>query len=962
MEHMIDNDIDVCFLQETFLSVNDSVKVQEVRDYGFNIMSKPRPRHGGGTAIIYKNNVKLQVNNHVPKYKTFEVMEATLQTKDELLRLTNIYRPPYSKKNRYTPKSFLQEFEEYLDSLDEKTGTSIIVGDINIHAEKVYSLDTIRYKELLNNAMLSQHINCPTHDEGGTLDHVITSVHLDSKIKDIEVVESGTLSDHFFVSFSISDCTLPKPVTSEKVLHYRNFRDINVETFKKDICNSVLNQSDHFTSLDDACALYQETLTDIMDRHCPVVKKTIKPRHHPWFDDSLRDLRRKRRAAERRFRKCKSPEARLDYINLRNKFSRMEYGKKTSFHRRAFKDCSSDIKKTFQKINKLTGVESKHIPETSNTSELSEDFKDFFSDKVSNIRKNVEDLQNSTVNNHDDDDDASLPCPESFKDFRPLSLEELEGTIKGMSNKFCELDPIPTWLLKSCLPELSKILLYIVNSSITQGTFPTSMKHAIIKPALKKYNADPDSLKNYRPISNLSFLSKMLERVVLDQLNCYLEQQNLFCPEQSGYRPHHSCETLLIRMKEDIVNNIDHRRTIALLLLDLSSAFDTIDHDLLIRKLQEQYGTTGNALAWFKSYLAGRTFAVGIKDVKSTIGYLLFGVPQGSILGPVLFVLYTKDLHKIATKHGLTIKLYADDSQLYIGFSSANAAEVNDVLKRIECCLKDIKQWMVQNFMKLNEDKTEFILLGAKNDMKKIGSLTLEVDGTLITNITCDGDAAKSLGVMMDENMNMQRQIAEVRKKCAWQLSNLYKIRRYLTINLKIMLVKTLIISKLDYCNALYAGLPKTQIKRLNGVLRNCIRFIYDLKTQGGEDLDKYFVKAHILPVDKRIEFKICLFIHKALHAKVPDYLESLIEVYQPAISALRNAKDKYLLAYPPLTKLNKKKLCSQQFSHHAPTLWNSLPYIIRSCQKTNDFKSKLKTYFFREAFGDLCDDKNLTP
>ena len=132
MEHMIDNDIDVCFLQETFLSVNDSVKVQEVRDYGFNIMSKPRPRHGGGTAIIYKNNVKLQVNNHVPKYKTFEVMEATLQTKDELLRLTNIYRPPYSKKNRYTPKSFLQEFEEYLDSLDEKTGTSIIVDNFNI--------------------------------------------------------------------------------------------------------------------------------------------------------------------------------------------------------------------------------------------------------------------------------------------------------------------------------------------------------------------------------------------------------------------------------------------------------------------------------------------------------------------------------------------------------------------------------------------------------------------------------------------------------------------------------------------------------------------------------------------------------------------------------------------------------------------------------------------------------------
>ena len=372
-----------------------------------------------------------------------------------------------------------------------------------------------------------------------------------------------------------------------------------------------------------------------------------------------------------------------------------------------------------------------------------------------------------------------------------------------MSSKFCELDPIPTWLLKNCLPELSNILLYIVNSSLSGGTFPASMKHAIVKPALKKYNADPDSLKNYRPISNLPFVSKMLERVVLDQLNDYLEQQNLFCSEQSGYRPHHSCETLLIRMNEDIISNIDHKRTIALLLLDLSAAFDTIDHDILLSKLTEQYGTTGNALTWFRSYLTGRTFAVGVKDVKSTIGYLVFGVPQGSILGPVLFVLYTKDLQKITAKHGLIVKLYADDSQLYIGFSAANATEIDGVRKRIECCLKDIKRWMVQNFMKLNEDKTEFILLGTKNDLKKVGSLTLDVDGTLIKNITCNGDAGKSLGVMIDENMDMKRQIADVRKKCAWQLSNLYKIRRYLTTNLKIMLIKTLIISKLDYCNAL---------------------------------------------------------------------------------------------------------------------------------------------------------------
>ena len=960
MEHMIDNDIDICFLQETFLSHNDSVKAQEVRDYGFNIISKPRLRHGGGTAVVYKSNVTLQINNHLPKYKTFEVMEATLQTKGELLRLCNIYRAPYSKKNRHTAKSFLQEFEGYLDSLEEKTGTPIIVGDFNIHVEKAFALDTLRYKELLDTAMLSQHIDCPTHIDGGTLDHVITSFNLDARINNIDVKESGTLSDHFFVSFSISECTLPKPIRNDKILHYRNFRNIKVEDFKKDVQNSVLNQPEQFTSLEEACVLYQETLTDLMDKHCSVLKKKIKPRHHPWFDESLRSLRRKRRAAERKFRKSNTHEARMEYINLRKQFSKMEYGKKTSFHRKAFNDCSSDSRKIFQKISELTGVENKHLPEASNTQKLSEDFKGFFSDKVSQIRHDVENLQKISGKDQCDDSEASLPCSSNFGDFRVLSPHELKNTIKKMSNKFCELDPIPTWLLKNCLPELSKILLYVVNNSLSGGVFPEAMKHAIVKPSLKKYNADPDSLKNYRPISNLSFVSKILERVVLDQFNEYLEDHNLFCSEQSGYRPHHSCKTLLIRMNEDIVSGIDQKKTIALLLLDLSAAFDTIDHDILVNKLNEHYGTTGNALAWFKSYLTGRTFAVGVKDIKSSIGYLLFGVPQGSILGPVLFVLYTKELQEIAARYGLIIKLYADDSQLYIGFSAANHTEVDDVLKKIECCLQDIKKWMVQNFMKLNEDKTEFILLGSKNDLKDIGSLTLDVDGTLIKSITCGGEAGKSLGIMIDENMNMRRQVADVRKKCSWQLSNLYKIRRYLTVNLKIMLVKTLVISKLDYCNALYAGLPKTQIKKLNGILRNCIRFIYDLQTQYGEDLDKYFVKAHILPMDKRIQFKVCLFVHKALHAKVPGYLESIIKVYHPAISSLRNAKDTYLLASPPLSSLKNKKLSAQQFSHHAPALWNCLPYGIRSCQNTNDFKSKLKTHFFRDAFGDLCDDKNL--
>ena len=255
-------------------------------------------------------------------------------------------------------------------------------------------------------------------------------------------------------------------------------------------------------------------------------------------------------------------------------------------------------------------------------------------------------------------------------------------------------------------------------------------------------------------------------------------------------------------MCDDINREIGAGNVVIVVLLDLSAAFDTIDHTVLLEKLLNDYGVTGSALQWMKSYLEKRYFCVKIDDTLSSFLELLFGVPQGSLLGPILFILYIKAPQKIAGKYGLDIQLYADDSQLYISFHPNRASQFTDVQDRTNRCLAEIKVWMVNNFMKLKQCE-----------------LSLQIGSTTILPTECKGDSWKSLGVKFDESLNMERQINSVKKKCSWTMMNLRTIGRYLDEGIKLMMVKQLVISKIDYCNSLYMNLPKTRLKKLKSIL-----------------------------------------------------------------------------------------------------------------------------------------------
>ena len=498
---------------------------------------------------------------------------------------------------------------------------------------------------------------------------------------------------------------------------------------------------------------------------------------------------------------------------------------------------------------------------------------------------------------------------------------------------------MPTSVLKQTADLLAPFITELFSRSLTAGHFPAGYKQALITPIIKKPGLDAGDVSSYRPISNLPVMSKLLERLVARQLMEFLSAHDLLPPLHSGFRAGHSTEAALLRVLSDILQAVDRGDVAALILLDLSAAFDTVDHDILLQRLQLSFGIDGTAHRWFTTYLTGRSQCVRRGHNMSAVSRLQCGVPQGSVLGPILFVLYTADLISLVENSGLLPHLYADDTQVY---GSCRPSAIAAFSVKLSQCLDDVAMWMSSNRLQLNSDKTEVLWCATGRRQHQLPTEALPVNGAPVLPVT----SVRNLGIYIDADLVMRTHVQRTVSCCFATLRQLRQIRRCVSADTLRTLVVSLVLSRLDYGNSVLAGLPAYLCHRLQSVLNASARLICNLRRY--DSVTDALASLHWLRIEQRIKFKLAVLTYKVLHGTAPTYLGPLVRVSDlPGRQTLRSAATNRLVAPPA----RLSTVGTRAFAVAGPAVWNSLPQNITSAGTLGDFRRHLKTHLFAQSF-----------
>jgi hypothetical protein len=654
-----------------------------------------------------------------------------------------------------------------------------------------------------------------------------------------------------------------------------------------------------------------------------------------WYSKEVRGIKREMKRIERKWRKRKSQELKDKFHCLKIRWQDGIKKARMMYYRNLVLEWKSDPKKLWSLIN---GPMLHRSPDNGNVLinspaenlRKSNEFCQFFTSKIQVIVSSIEEESACLEMKNPFLHDVYAPST-SLSKFEMVSLRGLHRVILTLPKKTCCLDVIRTDVMLKCMDAIDGALVQVVNSCIAHG-IPELYKQTVITPVLKNAKMDKKALESFRPVSSLPFIAKIVEKLIAVQLTRHFESNTLMDNRQSAYRVNDSTEMALLRIHNDILMAIDKKMVTVLVQIDMSAAFDSIKHDILIKRLSNM-GVVDDSLEWLKNYLHQRMQFVKIGTATSAPMALKYGIPQGSILGPLLFNIYVTPMGRLIRQHGIEYMVYADDTQLMLSFPPSDHVKA---LAQMEGCLKDLRNWLLLNNLKLNNAKTEVIVFGTDQQLSKLPRITINVGGTAINSVK----SVRNLGMYLDEHMKMERHVSEICKSANYHLMLLGRTRRFVTDDVAKIMAHSFILAKVDYGNSLLTGVHAKHLKRLQRIINTAAKIV--LRKPRLEPSAPLLKNLEWLSVADRIKIKLLAITFKSIKGIAPPYLCNLVSLSPPG-TGLRSA-DRGQLVVRRASTANGQRA----FENVAPGLWNAIPDDIKNLTDVGAFMTRLKKH--------LCD------
>ena len=905
------NHIQILALNETLL--DDSISDNELNIQDYNLIRKDRNRNGGGVAVYIRDSISYDLINSAV-LDSLELILIRVRPKSATPFLfLSWYRPPDSKI------AVMDQYENALAFVDSFRSNVFLMGDVNCDIRKKFKSNVIKRYEAVNKLYSMEQVNTihytrVTHNTKSLIDHMLTNAI--DMVKSHGVISLG-LSDHNLCYFILNF----KSVQVSKTITYRNLKNMDLEAFRSHLSNHPWHEIEAANSVDEAVRLWETFLMQTVDELAPIRKKRVRNIPAPWLKADIKNLMKKRDELKRKASKFKDEYNMNLYRKARNLVTKkIRFSKKAYFSKQLFNASNNTSGENVWKVLKpllpsKSKSSDKGVSTAANGSSLANEFNKFFANVGSKLASKIPAMNRDSRKYHS--------ITSSFQ-FKPITENCVIKTILGMSNKKSTgVDNISMIMIKMAVPTIVPSLTHIFNRSLSERVFPSNWKRSKIIPIHK--SGDKNSPNNYRPISILPSVSKILEKLVQVQLADYLKLYEILSPTQSGFRKSHSTISTLIKVTDDWLSAMDQGLYTGAVFIDLRKAFDTVDPHILLNKLSN-IGVSANCLQWFTSYLTDRRISTLFDSSTSVESNIEYGVPQGSILGPLLFIIYIDDIVKQLNR--CSVQLYADDTVIY--FSHKDVSTIESVLNSE---LQSVFTWLCNSKLSLNCDKTVSMLFGSHKMLKRCNRLRLQVNGNAILHV----ESTKYLGMLLDPSLKWNLHIDKICTRISKLVRLLSRLRHTInSSNLKIV-YNALILPIFDYGDVLYGTASSKYIDSLQKLQNRACRIILGVSPYSHMPVRELHARLGWKSLETRRCYHLNTMVFKALNELAPPYLKECFQFCERSYSLRSNGN----LALPK----PRTDYCKRKFSYRGSLQFNSLPPHLKNPCSLASFSHKLNLF-----------------